>query len=255
MGAWGFGIRDDDFVLDIVGTFEDCLKNGDTLADASAAVRSRYAAAGDDEADPLVWIALADLQWTYGELDAAVLARVRDDLASGRSLEAWTEDESGLAQRRKALERFVQKMSAPNPRPKKPPKTIVRAPRFQPGDCLSVRMPDGQYAAALVLAADHSTAEYGTNLVGMLDYLSPMKPTLDVFRTRSWLVLTHASFTGQLNVGWFYPMGFRTIKDRIDILGRIEIVDSDPRDSSMYFRWNNLGEQLVKQRAWDAARE
>lgn len=96
------------------------------------------------------------------------------------------------------------------------------------------------------------TIEYGTNLVGVLDYLSPEKPTLDVFRTRKWLELTHHTFSGQLNVAWHYPMGFRSGKDRIEVVGRIDILASDPRESSTYCRWNGVGEQVIQQRQWDA---
>jgi hypothetical protein len=42
----------------------------------------------------------------------------------------------------------------------------------------------GQYGAALVLATDHSNVEYGKDLVGVLDYLSTSKPTLDVVEGR-----------------------------------------------------------------------
>ena len=248
MGAWGYGIRQDDFVLDIVGIFDDCLKKGGSLDEAATEVVSTFAPSKGDDADPLVWIALAELQWSYGQLDPQVLGRVREDVASGRSLAAWTEDQRGLSRRRAVLERFVAKISTANPRPKKLPKIIVRAPRFQPGDCLSIRVSNGQYAAALVLVADHSTVEYGINLVGVLDYLSPEKPTLDVFRARKWLVLTHGHYTGQVNVAWHYPMGFRAVKDRLEVLGQIEILDSDPRESSTYCRWNGIGEQVIQQR-------
>jgi hypothetical protein len=47
---------------------------------------------------------------------------------------------------------------------------------------LSIRVANSRYTAALVLSADHSTVEYGKNLVGVLDYLSPQKPPLEVFR-------------------------------------------------------------------------
>ena len=252
MGAWGYGIRQDDHVLDIVGAFDDCLKKGGSLGDATSEVTSRFGASGGDDADPLVWIAIADLQWLYGQLDPLVLARVKEDFESGRSLAAWTEDQRGLVRRRAVLERFIEKIATVNPRPKRPPKTIIRARRFEPGDCLSIRLPDGRYAAALVLAADHSTIEYGLNLVGVLDYLAPEKPTLDVYRARKWLVLTHGNFNGQRNVAWHYPMGFRAVRDRIEVVGRVEILESDPRESSTYCRWNGVGEQVIQQREWDA---
>ena len=37
MGAWGHGIRQDDFVLDIIGDFEDLLKAGKSVREASDA--------------------------------------------------------------------------------------------------------------------------------------------------------------------------------------------------------------------------
>src|SRR5687768_16054310 len=152
MGAWGYGIRKDDFVCDLIGGFEDQLKAGRSVHEASEAITTKFAAAMNDTDDgPLVWIALAEAQWTYGQLEPRVLERVRQDLASGRSLAAWAEERRGLASRRAALERCISRIGRPNRRPKKP-KPVLRAPRFQPGDCLSIRLPDGKYRAALVLA-------------------------------------------------------------------------------------------------------
>jgi hypothetical protein len=70
MGAWGYGIRQDDFVLDVVGIFEDLLKAGHSVPDATKTVKARFAADTNDPDDgPLLWLALADVQWTYGELE------------------------------------------------------------------------------------------------------------------------------------------------------------------------------------------
>src|SRR5262249_18820413 len=157
--------------------------------------KSKFAAEIKDTDDgPLFWIALADAQWTYGGLEPQVRKHVQEDFDSGRSLDRWTDDQRGLSRRRAALATFLSKIAEPNPRPKKPPKVIVRAPKFRPGDCLSIRLSNGQHAAALVLAADHSNVEYGKNLIGVLDYLSHDKPTIDVFRKRKWLVWTHHSW-------------------------------------------------------------
>lgn len=120
MGAWGYGVRQDDFVYDVIGVFEDLLKAGKSVREATEAVRSKFAAETNDADDgPLFWIALADVQWTYGELDPQILNRVKEDLDSGRSLAAWTEDRRGLSRRRVALEKFISKIGQSNPRPKK----------------------------------------------------------------------------------------------------------------------------------------
>jgi hypothetical protein len=249
MGAWGYGIRQDDFVCDVIGVFEDLLKAGKSVREAAEAVTSKFTAEIKDAEDgPLFWIALADMQWIYGELDPQILNRVKEDLDSGRSLAPWTEDQRGLARRRAALEKFISKIGQPNGRPKKPPKIVVRAPKFRPGDCLGIRVSNGQYAAALVLAADHSNVEYGTTLLGVLDYLSPEKPTMEVFGKRKWLVLSQHSSSNKIDVAWYHYIGFLAVKDRLEIVGQVEILGSDPTDSTIYRRWTGIGEQAIHQR-------
>ena len=93
MGAWGHGIRQDDVVCDVIGEFEELLKAGKSAAEATDAVTSRFRS---QVGEPSFWIALAEMQWTYGALDLSVLERVRDDVTSGRSLEQWEEDVRGL---------------------------------------------------------------------------------------------------------------------------------------------------------------
>lgn len=249
MGAWGYGIRQDDFVCDVIGVFEDLLKAGKSVAGATEAVMSRFGAAIQDSDDgPLFWIALADVQWTYGGLDAAVLARVKDDLESGRSLRPWEEEPRGLARRRAALESFIGKIGTANRRVKRPPRPVVRAPKFRPGECLSIQLATGQYAAAIVLAADHSVAEYGKNLVAVLDYLSPDKPTMEVFRRRKWLVPADHQWRDGVDVAWYYPVGYRAVKARLEVVGQVEILESDPKDSDLYCGWAGIGERAKRQR-------
>ena len=253
VGAWGYGIRQDDFVCDVIGVFEDLMKAGKSFREATKTVKSRFVAEIQDSDDgPLFWIALADMQWTYGELEPQILNHALEDFNSGRSLDRWAEDKRGLSRRRAVLEKFLSKISAPNPRPKKPPKMATRAPKFQAGDCLSIQLDDGQYAAAIVLAADHSNVEYGKNLIGVLDYLSAEKPPVEVYRSRKWLVRNHHSWNNEMDLAWYGPVGFRSAKDRIEVAGKTNLLDSDPTDSNCYCGWNGIGKQVVYQREWDA---
>lgn len=253
MGNWGYGIRQDDFVLDVIGVFEDLLKSGKNIADATKAAMSQFAAEIKDADDgPLFWIAIADVQWTYGKLEQEVLQRVKHDYDSRKSLSHWTENEHGFKGRCAALDKFITKISGPNTRPKKPTKIVIRAPKFRSGDCLAVHLADGQYVAALVLAADHSNLEYGTNLIVVLDYLSPEKPTMQVFRNRKWLFLNHNNWKNHMDIAWYLHVGFRAIRHSIEIIGQIEILDSDPKESDAYAGWNGIGEQVRLQRDWDA---
>jgi len=255
MGAWGSGIRQDDTVCDVIAAFEDQLKAGKSVADATESVKSKFAATIEDDDDgSLFWIALADMQWTYGSVESQILKRVEEDFAAGRSLARWEDDQRGLSRRRAALEKFIKKIAEPNPRPKKPPKIVVRPPKFQPGDCLSIRLSNGQYGAAIVLAADHSKVEYGKNLVGVLDYLSPEKPNIEVFRRRNWLIRNHHNWMNKVDLAWYVPSRFRAVKDRLEIVCRVEILKTDPRESNSYSGWGGIGEQVIMQREWDAGR-
>ena len=55
MGAWGHGIRQDDVVLDVIGVFEDALKGGASVSDATHTVRTRFSAALKDIDDAPSW--------------------------------------------------------------------------------------------------------------------------------------------------------------------------------------------------------
>ena len=253
MGAWGFGIRQDDLVLDVIGAFEDELKAGKGVEGATDAVTAKFAAdVADTDDEPLLWIALADVQWTYGELAPQVLSRVRADFDSGRSLRRWLDDPRGLAGRRAELEKFLGKIAIARPTPKKRPKLVVRGPKFAAGDCLSIQMSDGRFAAALVLAADHSNPEYGKNLVGVLNYLSAEKPALQVFRDRNWLIRSHHEWNNSMDLAWYLYVGFGKVKSRLEIVGRVEILDSDPKESDTLGGWAGIGEQVIYQREWEA---
>jgi hypothetical protein len=255
MGTWGHGIRQDDFVCDVIAAFEDLLKAGKGVADATKAVSSKFAAEIKDPDDgPLFWIALADVQWTYGKLEAHVLKHVEDDLNSGRSLTRWNEDQRGLSRRKAALEKFINKISVPNSRPKKAPKIVIRPPKFRPGDCLSILLSNGKYGAGIVLATDHSNAEYGMDFVAMLDYLSSEKPALQVFQVRKWLILNHHSWNKKMEVGWHMHVGFQKAKHRLEVVGTVQVLDSDPKPATegvKFTGWSDLGEQVILQHEWD----
>lgn len=257
MGTWGTGIRQDDFVCDVQDAFKDYLKDGKTLAEATAAIHEQFHdASTDSDDDPLFWIALADIQWAYGGLDPQVLNRVDEIIDSETGMEQWREaGEKAYRQRQAALAKFRDKISVPNPKPSRPPKRVSRKPRFTAGDCLAVKLDDGNFGAALVLATNSSDPEYPSDLVGELDYLSLAPPPIEVFQQRNWLKLTHHSWEGKLNINWYVSTGFNKMKPRLEIVGNIPILETDPRHSDTYSGWQLLGAQIVCQRLWDAEHE
>jgi len=51
MGAWGYGIRQDDLVCDVIGVFEDLLKAGKSVREATEGVKSKFTGAMKDPDD------------------------------------------------------------------------------------------------------------------------------------------------------------------------------------------------------------
>jgi hypothetical protein len=255
VGSWGLGVEEDDFVLDVIGEFNEVLKHGGSVDSATAVVLERFAEARDDPDDgPLLPLAIAQAQWTYGLVASEILSRISAYLESGAGLERWAEESPAVLEKRvQRLHAFVERVREPNPRPRRFPKVVVRKPVFQAGDCLSVDLGDGRFGAALVLVADHSREEYGKNLVGVLDYLETRPPDEAIFRRRKWLRLTHHSYTGELDLTWYLAHGFRSARQRFTVVGTVPILRSDPTEGRAYHAWRFLGDQVVYQRKWDAA--
>jgi hypothetical protein len=252
MGIWGLAIRSDDFVADVVYAYKASLKASQDLQSARSEVIDKFAEIikHGDEA-PLFWIAIADVQWEYGVMDAEAFQFVAADYRHGRGLENWEANPKQLLKRRAVLEAFLQKLQAPNPKPAKIPRLIRRPPPLAAGDCLSVVLDGGYYGAAIVTVADASDMENGTNLVGVLDYYSRKRPDCSVFNTRNWLVLTHHHWNGIHDFCWYSAHNFKSIKNRLEIVCRTEIVECDKQPCKSYRHWDNLCVQAAYQREWD----
>lgn len=246
MGTTDTSITADDTVADVVGTVVERLKEGASLQDASAfALRHFKRSLKDSDDGPLVWLALAHVQWKYGRVDSQVLDQIRNDIATGRGLDRWRDEPGDVAARTRVLEAFLVKISKANPKPTSPPKSVTRLAPFAEGDCISVLTSSGQYTAAIVLKADNSRAEYGSNLVASLDYLSRHPPEQKVFEDRKWLFKHHGNWNGAQELAWYIPVGFRKARKRIAVVGKTDIRSSDPRRSDSYANWGLLGEQII----------
>ncbi|WP_374090105.1 hypothetical protein [Methylomicrobium lacus] len=246
MSAWGVGILQDDTVSDIVGFVKDRIKTGESVAIATNSAFSHFSELENDEDDaPLLWLALAHVQWTYGILEDRILARVRKDLQLGNGLGRWSDDSKALAKRKEVLTKFFNKIAKPKPKPSPLPRLIVRKAPFKAGDCLSILLDDGRYTAALVLRADNTNPEYGMNLVASLDYLEAEPPSLEFFELRKWLIKSHGNWKNEQEISWYQTVRFKEASKRISIVGSIDVRPSDPHDSRFYSGWKILGTQIT----------
>jgi len=240
MGTWGVAISSDDLVMDIQGQIVELLKKDIALSKACEKVIKQYKNL-DREEKPLLWLAIASMQWKYGEVSNEILENVRSDIANERGLEIWREDSKLLGKRKKVLHKFLAKIEVPNPKPSKRPKLIIRKAPYKKGDCISVSVGENLYTAAIVLAVDNSNKENGSTLVGCLDYLSETPPSLEDFKRKNWLKRSYIGGTIINDITWYLSPGFKKEKKRFELIGNIKIGWFKPKHENLYTFWQNLG--------------
>ncbi|MBK1813218.1 DUF4259 domain-containing protein [Clostridium sp. YIM B02505] len=106
MGTWGYGIFDDDTASDIKGDFDEYIKEGLSVTEATESILEEYQEIieEDEEDGPTVYLALASLQMTHGQLQADIKEIALEIIESGKGFEIWEESgENELDERKKVL--------------------------------------------------------------------------------------------------------------------------------------------------------
>lgn len=254
MGTWKADVLSDDFALDVYDTFLEDYNSGKDPRSIRKTVEAAYAEALDDPDDgPVFWLALACVEWECGLLEKDVLGRVTRIIKSGKGLDRWKESgAAALKERQKVLREFLGKINKPSPRPRKPKKKKIIRPVYEPGDCLAIKLSDEDYGAAIVLAAmvAESTGE-GHNLVGVLRYKSPQKPSREVFEARKWLILTHHSYENDSVLAWCSAVTHKgSSAEMLERVDHVTLRKDDPKDGGGYRGWN-FGIDVILQDKWD----
>jgi hypothetical protein len=246
MGTWGFSVTADDTVTDIISFVTDELKAGEPIEIATSKAIAEFAELkNDNDEEPLLWLAIAHLQWKYGRVDPNILEHVRYDIAFECGLERWRDEPQSLLKRKAALAKFLARIESPNPKLSKPPKLVIRKAPFAKGDCLAVLLPDGRYTAAIVLAENNSSPECGMNLIASLDFLGVVPPEMDVFKRKEWLRLNHGTWNNRLDINWYLPPRFRQESKRFLVMGNIKLGWFIPKGDDSYTAWQSLGNQIL----------
>lgn len=258
MGAWGEGILSDDTVRDVHDDYFDFFNRGDSPEEIRKKILAKYSEdLTDQDEGPLIWLAIAKAQWDCAHLEPVVYSKVREIVQNSLGLDRWAEQgERLLLRRKKALAQFLKQLESPNLRARKPRKATKRKPIFQPGDCIAVRLEDGEWGAILVLKNPPETDDpykdtYGVNLIAVLHYKSQQPPTLSVFEKRQWLHLTHHSWRNQAVICNVMALRFKGVKDRLTLVGSIPLRDSDPCESKTYSPWSAVVQSMYLQDRWD----
>jgi hypothetical protein len=258
MGAWGTGVLSDDTVRDVYDSYLDLFNRGNPPELIRQKLLEDFEESMGDSTDgPLIWLGIAKAQWDCDQLEPLVLQRVREIVSEGLGLDLWAEQGERLLQRRRTiLGQFLARLGTRNPRQRKPRKAVKRKAVFQPGDCLEVRLKDGDWGAILVLDGELESDDpyketYGTNLVVTLRYKSSEMPSLNVFEKREWFHLTHHSWKDHLELCYVTSTRFREVKDRLVRIGAIELRPTDPRTAKAYSPWANQLDGMYLQDRWE----
>lgn len=251
MGSWGTGIMQDDTVLDIIEEFKNYLKDYQNVTVATQKlIENNSEIIEDSDEGPLVWIALAKCQWEYGKLDVEIYNRVVQDFKKEIGMDLWKEESvKEYEKRKKVISEFISKIGQPNPKIKKMPRKVVRKPVFEAGDCLSLKLNDEYFGAALVVRYDDSSEEYGKNLIIALDYWERQEPVLKDFSEIRFLTLNFGNWNGETLDSWLSPLGFREYKSRVIKIGNIDISRYKDLSSRYYYRWDSFLHQIEREKS------
>jgi hypothetical protein len=181
VGTWGVRLYDNDTACDVRDQWLKALRQGASVAEATAEVVKMF----DGFEDPLVWLALADTQWTWGRLDAQVLKRAQAALAAGGDLELWAESPERPA-RVRVLERLAARLNQPPPSPK-PIRVRGDAVDWRRGQLWAYHTLDDRYAVLRVVAFDPSYGLAGAPVTELLDMVLddlPPKVSLSAISVR-----------------------------------------------------------------------
>jgi len=163
VGTWGVKLYDNDSASDVRDEWLTALRLGASADEATGEMLARW---GEDD-DPLVWLALADTQWTWGRLDARVLERAQRALAAGGDL-ALRDDDKERATRRRIFDRLAARLKQPPPAPK-----AIRAQRddvaWKRGQLWAYHTLDDKHVVFRVAAFDPTCGLVGAPVTELLD--------------------------------------------------------------------------------------
>ena len=142
MGAWGVSIFADDLAVDIKDEYLALLvKYTDEEAEQKILEEYEETLKGTED-EPVLWFALALIEWRKGRLTEKVKAKALEWIERGGDLERWEApgNEGNVRKRKKELDKLKVKLQEPMPERKKVKKpTVVHSP-WEVGDLLAYRL-------------------------------------------------------------------------------------------------------------------
>ena len=148
MGAGDPVIFSSDTACDVRGTYEDMLCYGHTPEEAEAQTIKEMDRLHPED-DPDAWLTLAATEWRCGrklsdDVRAIAMALIDQPIPT----DLWKTEKLRLS-RRKALDKLLDQLSSPLPKPKRlRPLPTIHSP-WQVGDVIAVKLPEKEERPAL----------------------------------------------------------------------------------------------------------
>jgi len=206
MGAWGPGIKQNDLFGDLYETFRALYYDGYEPQQIREILERDNEIDEDEYAD--FWSTVAYAQWMTKGLEPYVSAKISAICETDRGLELWKEaGDKEFKKRKRAIETFYSEIQTERPASIKRIKIKPYPAMFQPGDCLTFKLDDHNYGAAVVVERTDfhplSLFKVGTNRIALTKYKATRKPEMKDFLEAEILYTTFRDWNRAFNVNTF----------------------------------------------------
>jgi hypothetical protein len=255
MGGWGTAISSNDTYADTYSEFFNLYNDGLDVDEISKKlIADNQETIKDTDNCNNFWFALAKAQWECKQLDNEIFDRVKRVIETGADLEVWRQldaDEKDIKKRKTVLEKFLLDLQAEKPKAKARNKTIIRQPLFEKGDCLTLKLANGNFGGAVVLEAIKDS-EFGLNLIAATRINQQDKPTTKDFESAEVLILNYATWDNRPEIGWYYLKYLKKDQVKFEVVDRLKIegvFSTDDHSKGFYFggSGDRMKEELEKQ--------
>lgn len=257
MGTWGTAIDSNDTYSDIYDEFIDLYNEGHVVKEITRfLIQENSDLINDSVHSSDFCFAIAIAQWECKELDPKVLKKVKEIIDSRIDLRNWkTMDasEKDLKAREKVLNKFLGKLQTEKKAARKRIKKKLHDSVYKAGDCLTYKLPNGNYGGAFVLTGEVQSP-VAKNFIAITTIDQPDKPTLDDFKKSTVLaiqieetryeILTKKQYTilKEIHLIGFYNQYDHKLKTfEIEVIGNLPTNNSfTPGNPIHGYAWSRL---------------
>lgn len=228
MGAWGPGIKQNDLFGDIYDTFRVLYYDGLEPYQIRQNLERDNEVDEDEYAD--FWTAIAYSQWMTKGLEKYVLDKIQEIKDSERGLQLWKEaGDKEFRKRKKVIDDFFFEIQTERPTAIKRIKIKPYPPIFEKGDCLTFKLDDNNYGAAVVIEKIDfhplSLSRLGSNRIALTKYKTTTKPKINDIIDSEILYTTFRKWNEAFNVNTFDAKDLGKDLKQIETVGQISVSD------------------------------